>query len=93
MLATRLADRGLLEKSLSYLEKLSTYIVHHPTTVDVKFVQSVYNLADKLKYYDPVGDVEDESEFGGMSETSRAENTWLKDLKGVLEDPNVNIFK
>lgn len=93
MLATRLADRGLLEKSLSYLEKLSTYIVRHSTTVEMKFVESVYNLADKLKYYDPVGDAEDETEFGGMSETSRAENTWLIDLRAVLNDPNARFVQ
>ncbi|KAJ8927811.1 hypothetical protein NQ314_019693 [Rhamnusium bicolor] len=86
LLATRLADRGLLEKALSYLEKVSAYIVNNATAVQPSFVDKVCSLADRLKFYDPVGEVEDESEFGGILETSRPDNSWLKDLRAVQND-------
>ncbi|XP_057668729.1 uncharacterized protein LOC130901379 isoform X3 [Diorhabda carinulata] len=86
LLATRLVDRGLVEKSLAYLEKISSFIVSNPSLVDATFVDNVYNLADRLKFYDLVGEVEDESEFGGILETNRPDNSWLRDLKAVQND-------
>ncbi|KAJ8938476.1 hypothetical protein NQ318_004116 [Aromia moschata] len=55
LLATRLADRGLLEKSLHYLEKVSSYVVSNPTAVQPHFVDKVCTLADRLKFCDPAG--------------------------------------
>ncbi|CAH0559554.1 unnamed protein product [Brassicogethes aeneus] len=89
LVATRLADRGLPEKSLSYLEKLSEYVVKNPSTVSGKLVDAVCDLADRLKYSDPVGDDDDvdESQFGVRSqETSRPDQTWLKDLRAVQSE-------
>ncbi|CAG9858230.1 unnamed protein product [Phyllotreta striolata] len=86
LLATRLVDRGLVEKSLAYLEKISSFIVSNPTLVEASFVDNVYNMADKLKFNDLVGDVEDETEFGSILETSRPDISWLKDLKAVQDD-------
>ncbi|XP_023012010.2 endoplasmic reticulum export factor secretory 16 isoform X2 [Leptinotarsa decemlineata] len=86
LLATRLADRGLLEKSLGYLESIAGCIEADPTSVQASFVENVCMLADKLKFYDPVGDIEDESEFGGIMETSRPDNSWLKKLRAIQGD-------
>ncbi|XP_018571551.1 uncharacterized protein LOC108911173 isoform X2 [Anoplophora glabripennis] len=86
LLATRLADYGLLEKSLQYLEKISAYVVNNPASVQPSFIGKVCSLADRLKFYDPVGEMEDESEFGGILETSRPDNSWLKDLRAVQSD-------
>lgn len=88
-MATRLADYGLLEKSLAYLESISLSIIASPGLVHPNLVNEVYNLADKLKFYDPVGEVEDESEFGGMLETSRLDHSWLKNLRAIQEDYQV----
>ncbi|XP_044262205.1 protein transport protein Sec16A isoform X2 [Tribolium madens] len=83
LLSTRLADVGLLEKSLSYLEKIAIFIVKNPTSVDIGLVDDVTRLADRLKYYDPVG-VGD-----GDFDTSRLDHSWLEDLKRVQNDLNV----
>ncbi|XP_048517146.1 protein transport protein Sec16B [Dendroctonus ponderosae] len=86
ILATRLADVGLLQKSLQYLERLAVRIIYNPVGAPPGLVDSVCTLADRLKFYDPVGDIEDESSFGDALDTSRPDNSWLKDLRAVLND-------
>lgn len=86
VLATRLADRGLLEKALLYLEKVSYSILQNPSLVQLSLISQVCQLADRLKYCDPV-----EESFEGDLDTSRPDNSWLKDLKAIEEDYNVRI--
>ncbi|XP_030749352.1 protein transport protein Sec16B isoform X3 [Sitophilus oryzae] len=87
LLATRLADAGLLEKSLLYLERLASHIIAQPTGVSPVLIDGVCALSDKLKFHDPLGDPdEDESAFGSDLETSRPDNSWLKDLKAIQND-------
>ncbi|XP_060525165.1 protein transport protein Sec16A isoform X2 [Cylas formicarius] len=93
LLATRLADFGLPEKSLAYLEKLAEYIVGSPGEVSPTFVDHVCVLADRLKFYDPVGDVEDESQFGSLLETSRPDRSWLDALKTVQRDVKAGVIQ
>lgn len=90
-MSTRLADRGLLEKSLSYLEQIADAILQNPAAVDPSLVNRVCELADRLKYHDPVGD-DDEVHFEGDFDSSRPDNSWLKDLKQIQHDFNVNLF-
>nr|CAH7728124.1 unnamed protein product [Callosobruchus chinensis] len=88
LLATRLADYGLLEKSLNYLEKISNFITLEPSSVQHTFVENVCELADRLKFHDPIGEevLEDESQFGGGGlETNRPDHSWLKELRAVQE--------
>lgn len=92
LLATRLADYGLLEKSLAYLESISLSIIASPGLASLSIINEVFNLADKLKFYDPVGEIEDESEFGGMLETSRLDHSWLKNLRAIQEDYQVQLL-
>lgn len=91
-MATRLADYGLLEKSLAYLEAVSVSIIANPGLLHPSLINKVYNLADKLKFYDPVGEVEDESEFGGILETSRLDHSWLKNLRAIQDDYQVIFY-
>lgn len=88
-MATRLVDRGLVEKSLAYLEKISTFIIAYPKLVQSSLVDNVYNLADRLKFYDLdlVGEAEDESEFGGP------DSSWLKVLKSIQNGFRVRFFE
>ncbi|XP_049821203.1 protein transport protein Sec16A-like isoform X4 [Aethina tumida] len=93
LLATRLADRGLLEKSLAYLEKLSGYIIANPTGVPSALIDNVCNLADRLKFSDPVGDADvDETEFGANLETSRPDHSWLKELRSIQNDHQAGLI-
>ncbi|KAG5880668.1 hypothetical protein JTB14_037567 [Gonioctena quinquepunctata] len=86
LLSTRLADRGLLEKALAYLENIAGCIDADPASVQASLVDNVCALADRLKFCDPVGEVEDESEFGGILETNRPDHSWLKRLRAIQND-------
>lgn len=77
---------GLLEKALSYLEKIANFIVKNPGIAEGGLVSEVALLADRLKYYDPVGDGEEETDF----DSSRPDNSWLKDLRRVQNDYTVS---
>lgn len=85
-----MSDRGLLEKSLSYLEQISATIVQNPSAIAPTFVDKVWELADKLKYYDPVGDADDGHVGDGDLDRSRIESSWLSELKKIQNDFNVN---
>lgn len=87
-----MADRGLLEKSLAYLEQISASIVQNPAIVTPSFVDKVYELADKLKYNDLVGDADDSHLGDGDLDRSRVETSWLNDLKKIQSDFNVRYF-
>ncbi|ENN72297.1 hypothetical protein YQE_11040, partial [Dendroctonus ponderosae] len=62
------------------------YLLYGSCQEALGLVDSVCTLADRLKFYDPVGDIEDESSFGDALDTSRPDNSWLKDLRAVLND-------
>lgn len=91
-LATRLADVGLLQKSLQYLERLAVRMIYNPAGAPAGLMDSVCTLADRLKFYDPVGDIEDESLLGDALESSRSDHSWLKDLRAVLNDHQVHLL-
>lgn len=73
------------------MEAVSLSIIANPGLVHPNFINEVCKLADKLKFYDPVGEVEDESEFGGILETSRLDHSWLKNLRAIQEDYQVKL--
>lgn len=90
-MATRLADRGLLEKSLAYLEKITLAILQNPGVAQSSLVTQVCQLGEKLKYYDPVE--EEAFEGDGTLDTSRPDHSWLKELKAIESDFNVSFIK
>ncbi|XP_076251335.1 endoplasmic reticulum export factor secretory 16 isoform X3 [Rhynchophorus ferrugineus] len=93
IMATRLADFGLLDKALQYLERLASHIVAQPVSTHLSLIERVCSLADKLKFHDPLGDPdEDEPGFGDDLETSRPDNLWLKDLKAIQNDYQAGKF-
>ncbi|KAL1505990.1 hypothetical protein ABEB36_005430 [Hypothenemus hampei] len=85
VLATKLADFGLLQRSLQYLELLAGRVIHNPNEFSKNLLDGICALADKLKFYDPLGDAEEEesTKFDSMLETSRPDNSWLKDLRAI----------
>ncbi|KAL3278660.1 hypothetical protein HHI36_016197 [Cryptolaemus montrouzieri] len=91
LLATRLADRGLLEKSLAYLEKIALYITANPSQVQCSLVNNVWNLADRLKYYDPLVAVDDDENCDNGLD-NKSDNLWLKNLKMVQNDINAGLI-
>ncbi|KAK9872597.1 hypothetical protein WA026_018729 [Henosepilachna vigintioctopunctata] len=91
LLAAKLADRGLLEKSLAYLERISLYIINNPSNVQSSLVNNVCTLADRLKYYDPIGPEEEDENVDGEVD-NRLDNSWLKGLRAILNDINMGLY-
>lgn len=85
LVATRMVDNGLLEKGLQYLEQTADGILQNPTRADVSFVSRVYELADRLKYCDPL--------LADDLDQTRSESTWLYNLKLLFDDFNVSTMQ
>lgn len=84
-----MADVGLLEKSLAYLEQTSLSILQNPSASQPALVDAVCDLSDRLKYCDPAEDL-DVGE--GAVDTPRPDISWLRDLKIIQRDYNVSTY-
>ncbi|XP_018332218.1 uncharacterized protein LOC108741774 isoform X3 [Agrilus planipennis] len=91
LIATRMSDRGLLEKSLAYLERVATTILQNPVEYQPSLVASVCHLADRLKYCEPVVVEDPDADVVDYTST-RADNTWLKNLKSVEDNYKVGLL-
>lgn len=80
----------MLEKALSYLEQISLKIIQNPSAAQPSLVSKVCRLADRLKFYDPVGAEADESQINIGLDSSRLDNSWLKDINAIKNDFNVS---
>lgn len=89
LIATRLADRGLLENALAYLERVSMSITQNPAIAEASLIDRICTLADRLKYVDRVADP-DELSAATSPEYNRPDNTWLKDLRSIQSDFQVS---
>lgn len=78
-----------MEKSLGYLEQVSLSILQNPNTAQPSLIDQVCILADRLKYYDPVEDLD---VLEGDADNSRLGNTWLRDLEAIQQDYSVRIL-
>ncbi|XP_017783965.1 PREDICTED: protein transport protein Sec16A isoform X2 [Nicrophorus vespilloides] len=88
LLATRLADRGFLETALSYLERVSMSIIQNPANSQPTLINRVCEMANRLKYNDPVSDedlVED-------LDVNRPDSSWLQDLKVVQNQYSLGLI-
>lgn len=54
LLGTRMLDYGFHLKSLLYMEQLALHIQKNSSHYDRSFVERVYSMGDRLKYFDPV---------------------------------------
>lgn len=64
LLGTRMLDYGLHLKSLMYMEQIAAHIQRNPSRYERSFIEKVYSLAERLKFYDPV----QEKHIDGMIE-------------------------
>lgn len=87
LLATRILDYGMQLKCLLYMEQISKTILKYPSKFEPKFIERVYTLADRLKYYDPVMEKALDENYG----TANVEDQkWLQDLRDILNQYNVS---
>ncbi|XP_073828694.1 endoplasmic reticulum export factor secretory 16 isoform X10 [Musca autumnalis] len=98
LLATRLLDYGFHLKSLMYLEQIAVHITRDPSKYEGSFINKVYELADRLKYYDPVlektiddqqqqGQDEDGAGDGNLNSSQQQleEQKWLQSLRQMAQ--------
>lgn len=86
LLACRLLDYGFHLKALMYLEQISVHIQKNSSRYEASFIEKVYELADKLKFYDPVM----EKTFAGTEDGVFEDQEWLKSLRTLHESNQVS---
>ncbi|XP_065364026.1 uncharacterized protein Sec16 isoform X2 [Calliphora vicina] len=93
LLATRLLDYGFHLKSLMYLEQIAVHIARDPSKYESSFINKVYDMADRLKYYDPVLEktIDDQQpgsdDNNGLNLTPQQmeEQKWLQNLRQLAQ--------
>jgi hypothetical protein len=83
-------DYGMQLKCLLYMEQISLRIVQQPGAFECDFIQKVCNLADRLKFYDPVMEKSYEDNYNNNALESIEDQKWLQDLKIILNE--VSLF-
>lgn len=85
LLGARMLDYGFHLKSLLYMEQVAIHIQKNPNQFDRSFIQKVYNMADKLKYFDPVMEkyLDDLNEEDGTSQNT-GQLQWQQELADLL---------
>lgn len=76
--ATRLAEHGHPQEALHYCEVIARAIQKMPTLYDVELVRQVYELANRLKYYDPYY-TQEEGEVAELGDP-----LWLRELLALF---------
>lgn len=92
LLGTRMLDYGFHLKSLLYMEQIALHIQKNPSKYERTFIEKVYNLADKLKYYDPVFEknLDNLDEDDGAPQNN-GQLQWQQDLVNLLGQNLVRI--
>ncbi|TMW47187.1 hypothetical protein DOY81_007727 [Sarcophaga bullata] len=93
LLACRLLDYGFHLKSLMYLEQIALHIARDPTKYENSFINKVYELADRLKYYDPVLEktmddsqlTNEDNNLVNASSQQMEEQKWLQNLRHLAQ--------
>ncbi|KAL5275136.1 SEC16A family protein [Megaselia abdita] len=83
LISCSLLDYGFHLKALMYLEQISVHIQKHSSRYEDSFINKVYELADKLKFYDPAM----EKTFADTNEGIVEDQEWLTNLR-TLRDNN-----
>lgn len=85
LLGTRMLDYGLHLKALLYMEQVALHIQKSPNYYERSFIERVYEMGDKLKYYDPVLEKNADSlndEDGAVQNNGQPQ--WQQDLMNLL---------
>lgn len=93
LLAGRMLDYGMQLKCLLYMEQMSKCIAADPNLFEKSFIAKVYELADRLKFYDPVMEKSYEDNFNNNGLEATEDQKWLQDLAVLLQsydEPSMN---
>lgn len=95
LLGTRMLDYGFHLKALLYMEQVALHVQKNPHHYERSFIEKVYNIADKLKYYDPVLEKNPDSlnDEDGAGQTN-SQLQWQYDLANLLgQTPVITPFR
>lgn len=93
LLGTRMLDYGFHLKSLLYMEQVARHIQMNPAQYNHIFIEKVHNLADKLKYYDPVLEKNvDSLNDEDITSQINGQLQWQADLVNLLAQNDVSNF-
>lgn len=84
LLAANMLDYGLQLKCLLYMEQIANCIVRQPQAFEVSFIAKIYELADRLKFYDPVMEKSYEDNFNNNGLETTENPKWLQELVVLL---------
>lgn len=94
LLGTRMLDYGLHLKSLLYMEQVARHIQINPAQYDRVFIEKIYNLADKLKYYDPVLEKNvDSLNEEDITSQNNGQLQWQQNLMNLLGQNSVSEYE
>ena len=88
LLAGNVLDCGMQLKCLLYMEQIAKCIAAQPDAFDVTFISKIYELADRLKFYDPVMEKSYEDNFNNNDLDTTEDQKWLQDLSALLQSFN-----
>lgn len=92
ILASRMIDYGMQLKALLYMEQISRHIQKDPSKYEEGFIERVFVMADRLKYYDPMHEKSLDDTSPDAQEGAVDGQNWLSDLQSVLRQFNVSHY-
>ncbi|XP_055695020.1 uncharacterized protein LOC129796912 isoform X2 [Lutzomyia longipalpis] len=92
ILASRMLDYGLQLKALLYMEQISKHIQQDPSKYEADFIERVFVMADRLKYYDPMHEKLLDDTSPDAQEGAADGQNWLNDLQSVLRQFNSGVL-
>lgn len=92
LLGTRMLDYGFHLKSLMYMEQVAMHIQKNPSRYEHSFVKRVYDMADLLKYYDPVLEksLDNINDDDAIHSSNVIQQQWQQDLFNLLHQMPVH---
>lgn len=88
LLAANMLDCSLQLKCLLYMEQIASCIVRQPQSFPQTFISKVFELADRLKFYDPVMEKAYEDNFNNNGLETTEDPKWLQELSSLLNPAN-----
>ena len=88
LLAANMLDCSLQLKCLLYMEQIASCIVRQPQSFPQSFISKVFELADRLKFYDPVMEKAYEDNFNNNELEMTEDPKWLQELSSMLNPAN-----
>jgi hypothetical protein len=84
LLAANMLDCSLQLKCLLYMEQIAKCVTRQPQAFTETFIAKVYELADRLKFYDPVMEKAYEDNYNNNAMVTTEDPKWLQELSAMV---------